>query len=1134
MPSVKRITWGKKYPNIPKLDLVKIQKESWQDFLDRELKRTVQSISPISDYTGNNWQLELGGLTYDDLTISPKTAKKKGLNYTVPVKVKAILTNKKTGKVSEENVFFLNLPTMTDEGTFIINGIERGVINQLVRSPGIYFTGEVDSSTGKTLYNAEIRPSRGSWLEFFIGKKDVVFARIDRKKKFPATIILRAACQMNDKQLIANFGTYISRTIDADISKTPEEAILEFYRKLRPGEPVVLENAQRFFKERFFDLHSYELGKVGRYKINKKFGFDFDDSDKENWVLRQEDLIATVKYLVKLQKGEESRLDDIDSLANRRLRRCGEIISQIAIRPALARFERMVKERMSLISTKEKPIPSQMINPQPLISGLNTFFRSNQLSAILDQTNPLSEVDLLRRITVVGIGGLTRERAAFSIRDVHSSQYGRICAVRSPEGQNIGLVTYLALYAQVNSYGFIEAPFRKLEKTKGGYKISNDFVYLDAEDEYGSQITHLGIDFNENGVTKQKWVPVRNKGEFSECSIDQVEYIDLVPNQIVGISAALIPFIDHDDATRALMGSHMQTQAVPLISPESPIVGTGVEGTVATSMKRTILANNPGKVTFVDGQKIIVSLDKKLKAAHTDQSEITKDGKSEIYYLSKFNRTSPYGTCYNQKVVINVGDKVKADSLLIDGPSTQNGELSIGRNLLVAYAEIDGLNYEDSFLISDRLVKEDVLTNIQIYEYTTQVVETKLGSEELTRDIPNVSENELAKLTEDGIVMVGANVGPNDILVGKVEPRGEKELSAEERLLRAIFGEKAREVKDTSLRVPHGNGGVVIRVDSLDKSQGDELDPGVNKVVKVYVAQIRRIQEGDKIAGRHGNKGVICRIMPEYDMPRTADGTPIDLVMSPISVISRMNLGQILEANLAYAGLALNKKYAVPVFEKYSEEQIGQELKSAGLNLDCKVQLYDGRTGEAYHQKSVVGVSYILKLVHMVDDKVHARSTGPYSLVTQQPLGGKARMGGQRLGEMEVWALEAHQAAHTLQEMLTIKSDDIEGRTHTFQAIIKGQVIPEPSIPESFKVLTKELAGLCLDISPVGVKEPKEFFNNEEEIEDNTDTDSEDISEAKDTKTEKSDSKTPTPVEVEEKKEKKKKSTKLDDKKEDK
>lgn len=1072
MPSAKRINWGQKFPIISNLDLIRVQKESWEDFLKRELHDTIQTISPITDYTGNNWILELGDIHFGRIGINPETAKRKGLNYTIPIYIKTKLTNKRTNEVRQEDVFFLNLPTMTDEGTFIISGIERGIINQLVRSPGVYFTGELDASTGKTLYNAEIRPVRGSWLEFFIGKKDVIFARIDRKKKFPATIILRAASQMFDKQLIAEYSDYITNTIQADPSHNPDEAVMEFYRKLRPGEPVVLENAQKFFNERFFDLHTYEIGNVGRYKVNKKFGFSFDDNNKENWVLRKEDIVATIKYLIHLQKGETKRLDDIDSLANRRLRRCGEIVAQVAIRPALARFERMVKERMSLISTKEKPLPSQMINPQPLISSLNTFFRSNQLSAILDQTNPLSELDLLRRVTVVGVGGLTRERAAFSIRDVHSSQYGRICTVRSPEGPNIGLVTYLALYSRVNKYGFLEAPFRKVEKIGSKYKVSDQIVYLDADDEYNLPVTHLGIKIDNKGFITQDWVPVRHQGEFVEGPVDTVQYIDMVPNQIVGTSASLIPFIDHDDATRALMGSHMQTQAVPLVNPETPIVGTGMESSVITSMNRTVLANHSGQVSYCDSTKVIVKLDKKVSNPEEylspNHSLISSpDGKTETYLISKFERTSPYGTCYNQKAAVNVGDTVRKGNLIINGPSSDQGELAIGKNLLVAYASIDGLSYEDSFLISDRLVKQDVLTNIQIYEYAAQVVETKLGSEELTKDIPNVSENELAKLTEDGIVMIGASVSPNDILVGKVEPRGEKELTAEERLLRAIFGEKAREVKDTSLRVPNGEGGVVIKVEILDKDKGDELDPGVNKVVKVYVAQIRRIQEGDKIAGRHGNKGVICRIMPEYDMPRLADGTPVDLVISPLSVIARMNLGQILETTLGFAGYKLGKKYAVPVFEKYSEDQIAAELKQAGLPVTGKTQLYDGRTGEAYDQKTLIGVGYILKLVHMVDDKVHSRSTGPYSLVTQQPLGGKARMGGQRLGEMEVWALEAHRAAHALQEMLTIKSDDIEGRTHAFQAIIKGQPIPEPAIPESFRVLTKELAGLGLDVSAI-------------------------------------------------------------------
>lgn len=1060
MPSAKRINWGKNYSNIPQTDLLEVQKESWAEFLKKDLIETIRSVSPISDYTSNNWLLELGEITFDEITISPQTAKIKGLNYTVPVVVKAKLTNKRTGLVKEESVFLLNLPTMTPEATFIVNGIERGIINQLVRSPGVYFTAEVDHSTGKNLCNAEIRPVRGSWLEFFVGKKDVIFARIDRKKKVPATVIIRALTGFTDKQIVNELGEYINATINADPSKTQDEAMLEFYRKMRPGEPVVLENSQKFFNDRFFDLRTYELGFVGRHKVNKKFGFNFDDTNRENWVLKSEDLLATLKHLIKLQKGETKQFDDIDSLANRRLRRAGEIVAQIALRPAMARFERMVKERMSLLSTKEKPSPSQMINPQPMISSLNTFFRSNQLSAILDQTNPLAEIDLLRRVTVVGVGGLTRERAAFSIRDVHASQYGRICTVRSPEGPNIGLVTYLALYAKVDKYGFLLAPFRKIVKSGKKLAISDEIVFLDAEDEFNHKTTNLSISVDEKNVITQEWVPVRFQGEFAEGPIDDVEFIDMVPNEIIGTSASLIPFVDHDDATRALMGSHMQTQAVPLIKPQAPIVGTGMERAIATAMHRSIQATKAGVVSYVDADKVIID-------------DLT-------YTVAKFTRTSPYGTCYNQKVLVNVGDTVKKGDVIIDGPSTDHGELSIGTNLLVAYASIDGLGYEDSFLISDRLVKEDVLTNIQIYEYEANVVETKLGSEELTKDIPNVSENELAKLTEDGIVMIGATVGPNDILVGKVEPRGEKELSAEERLLRAIFGEKAREVKDTSLRVPNGEGGVVIKVEMLSKEQEDELDPGVNKVVKVYVAQIRRIQEGDKIAGRHGNKGVICRIMPEYDMPRLADGTPIDLVMSPLSVVARMNLGQILEVTLASAGLHLNKHYAVPVFEKYTEGDIARELKEAGLSATGKAKLYDGRTGDAYDQEVVIGVGYILKLVHMVDDKVHARSTGPYSLVTQQPLGGKARMGGQRLGEMEVWALEAHQAAHTLQEMLTIKSDDIEGRTRAFQAIIKGMPIPEPDIPESFKVLTKELAGLVIDISPDG--EIEEEPVSEEEV----------------------------------------------------
>ncbi|MFH1561737.1 MAG: DNA-directed RNA polymerase subunit beta, partial [Patescibacteria group bacterium] len=986
-------------------------------------------------------------------------AKIKGLTYSRQIKASVELINKRTGQTIADEIFLFNLPEMTSEGTFIVSGIERGIVNQLLRSPGAYFTSANDLSTGRDFYQAEIRPLRGSWLEFFVGRKNVIFARIDKRRKFPATVLLRAVGLADDKSLIREFTDFIQPTIDADSTKTQEEAVLEFYRKMRPGEPAVFETAQKLLRDRFFDLNSYELGRVGRYKINKKFGLKLNDSEKDNWVLNKQDLLATMKYLISLQKNEPGFVtDDIDHLGNRRLRQVGEIITRVALKPAVARFERMIKERMSLVSTKDRVSPGQVINPQALTNAINSFFRTNQLSTILDQTNPLSELDILRRVTVVGPGGLSRERASFSIRDIHASQYGRLCPVRSPEGGNIGLVTYLALFAKVNDYGFLETPYRVVKETSLGgkkrMKISDEVVYLTADDEENYYITHTGIPHDEKGYLKGDWVPVRYKGEFVEASVDKVQLIDLLPQQVVGTSASLIPFIAHDEPQRALMGSHMQCQSVPLVKPEAPIVGTGMEEVVAIAMGRTIMAKRSGKVIVADGNEIVV----------VDESGKNKD----IYPLVKFNRTSPNGTCYNQKTIVNVGDQVKKGDLLADGPSSEGGELALGRNLVIAYCQYEGLGFEDAIVISDRLVKEDVLTSIQIHEYEAQVVSTKLGPEEITRDIPNVSEDDLRMLTKEGIIAIGSEVGPNDILVGKIEPRGEKELTAEERLLRAIFGEKAREVKDTSLRVPHGDRGVVIGVSVLDRDKGDELDPGVNKVVKVMVAQLRVIKEGDKLAGRHGNKGVISRIVPARDMPFLEDGTSVDIIISPLSVVARMNLGQILEAHLGIAGLKLGQKYAVPVFEKLPEGEITNLLEKAGFPATGKVELIDGKTGRPYNQKATVGVAYIMKLTHMIDDKSHARSTGPYSLVTQQPLGGKARMGGQRLGEMEVWALESHQAANTLQEMLTVKSDDIIGRTATFQAIIKNQPIPDPKIPESFRVLVKELNGLGLVIAPVG------------------------------------------------------------------
>ncbi len=1075
MAKNKRIYWGKSLLTPSPVDLISVQKESWQWFLKEGLEKTIRSVSPIVDYTGDNWHLDLGRILVEveEATITPGEAQRKGLSYTAPVKIEAALTNKRTGEKIKEEVFLLNLPLMTEEGTFIISGIERGIISQLVRSPGAYFTGEEDPATGKTLYRAEIRPVRGSWLEFFVSRRGVLFARVDRRRKFPATIILRAVGIEKNDQLIKAFSGFIKPTTEMDSSRSREEAILEFYRKMRPGEPAVFDTAENFFKERFFNLKTYELGQVGRYKMNKRLGVSFPDDDENNWVLKKEDLISVVKYLIALQKGEETKVDDIDHLGNRRLRRIGEILTQIALRQATARFERMVKERMSLLSPKEKASPAQMINSQSFANSINSFFRTNQLSAILDQTNPLSELDLLRRVTVIGPGGLTRERASFSVRDIHGSQYGRVCPVRSPEGINIGLVTYLALFTRVNQYGFLEAPYRVVKKVRVGkrtrMKVTDEVVYLPADDEEDRYITHLGIKIDSHGYLEERWVPVRYGGDFFEASAGKVELIDYVSQEVVGTSASLIPFIAHDEPQRALMGSHMQCQAVPLVRPQAPIVGTGMESVIAESMGRVIRARESGEVIYADSNKIMVQPKGRNK-------------KKQVYHLTKFKRTSPYGTCYNQKPVVSVGDSVARGSLLADGPATENGELALGRNLTIAYCQFEGLVYEDAIVISDQLIEDDVFTSININEYEAQIVDTKLGPEEITRDIPNVAEPDLSKLTQEGIVMIGAKVGPNDILVGKVEPKGEKELSAEERLLRAIFGDKAREVKDTSLKVPHGEGGIVIDINILDRDKGDELDPGVNKVVKVTVAQLRRIKEGDKLAGRHGNKGVVSRVVPKEDMPYLEDGTPVDIIISPLSVIARMNLGQILEMHLGWAGEKLGQKYALPVFERVPEEFFKELLKKAGLPVSGKKKLFDGRSGQPYDQEVAIGSAYIMKLTHMVDDKVHSRSTGPYSLVTQQPLGGKARMGGQRLGEMEVWALEAHRAAQTLQEMLTLKSDDIIGRAKAFQAIIKGQDIPAPTVPESFRVLVKELGGLGLKVSPIGgvIKKEENIFSEEE------------------------------------------------------
>ena len=1054
----KRYNWGKKVDILPKLDLTKVQLESYKYFIENGIQELLQEISPVEDFTGKNWSLAFGKHYFENPRYSPSECLEKGLTFDSPLKAETTLMNKQTGKEVRQDVFLGDIPTMTQNGTFIINGVERCIVNQIVRSPGVYFTGDTDPTTGKMLYLAEVRPLFGSWLDFSVSRNDVLLVRIDRRRKYAATTLLRAMGLSSDEQIIKLFSdnekqkSIIENSLLKDPTKSQEEAVIEIYRKMRPGEPTVLDNAQELFKNLFFNIRRYNLGSVGRYKINKKLKLNVENNP-ENWILKIEDVVGILKYLMGLTQGV-GIIDDIDHLGNRRIRRVGELVANNAFKVGLMRLERSIKERMSLAQTQMDITPSQIVNARPIIATINDFFRTSQLSTILDQTNPLSEIDNLRRLTVMGVGGISRERASFSIRDINSSQYSRICPVRSPEGPNIGLVTYMALYAQVNEYGFIEAPYREVvfdQKAKKT-RVLDNIVYLSADDEQENYITHAGVPIDEKGFIDADRVPARYRGEFLETDSKNITFIDVVPRQVVGTAASLVPFIAHDEANRALMGTHMQCQAVPLIKPSSPVIGTGMEEVISQSLRRVVCAQESGKITYVDSMKLNLKGD---------------SGKEYSYAIEKFKRTSQ-NTSFSQNPLVSLGEKVVKNQPIVDGPACENGELALGQNLLIAYSSFDGMGYEDAIVISDRLVKDDIFTSITIEEYETEVVDTKLGPEETTRDIPNVGEEALANLDEKGIVVIGAEVSPNDILVGKIAPKGETELTAEERLLRAIFGEKAREVRDTSLRMPHGEKGVVIDVKILDRDKGDELHPGTIKKIIVKVAQVRKVVVGDRLAGRHGNKGVISKIVKQSDMPYLSDGTPVDVIISPLSVLSRMNLGQLLEAHLGWAAQKGNYKVAVPVFEQIKEDRITDELKKYHLPVDGKAILFDGRTGEPYKEPIVVGIGYIMKLIHMVEDKTHARSTGPYSLVTQQPLGGKAQMGGQRLGEMEVWALEAHRAAFTLQEMLTIKSDDVVGRARAFEAIVKGTDIPASTIPESFKVLVKELQALCLNVVPTG------------------------------------------------------------------
>jgi len=1058
-----RQNWGRTYDNLPPLDLLAVQRDSYKWFLEKAIGDILQEISPIDDFTEKNWSLELKDYRLGKPVQTPENAISKGLTYDAPLYVKATLINHKTNEKHDSEVFLGDIPQMTDRGTFIVNGIERAVVNQLVRSPGVFFTATTDNITGRILYTAEIRPVHGSWLEFSTTRHGTIMVKIDRRRKFLATTFLRAIGISSNDDIKKRFEgleekeqEFIDNTLQKDETGGEVDALIEIFKKMHPGEPLVLDKIRENFNNLFFNNRRYDLGVVGRYKLNKKLSGISNFNQANTQVLTHDDIVGTLSYLIKLSQGSGS-VDDIDSLANRRVRRVGELVATNAFRVGVLRLERSIKERMTLLQPDVPVSVANLINARPIMASINEFFRTSQLSTILDQTNPLSEIDNLNRLTVMGTGGISRERAAFSIRDINSSQYGRICPIRSPEGPNIGLVTYISLYAKVNEYGFLETPYRKVVKEKRGgkqvVKAASEITYMAADDEQGFYITHAGVLSDKNTIDEIR-VPARHNGEFIEVEREKIDFVDITPRQVVGTSASLIPFVQNDDASRSLMGTHMQCQAVPLVKPAKPVVGTGMESMVAQVMGRVVTAPVDGVITAIDGNSVTLE---------------GKNGKKYVYPIVSFKRTSN-ATSYTQRARVVMGQKIKTGDLIVDGPASDDGELALGQNLLIAYASLDGLGYEDGIVISDRLVKDDVLSSIHIEKYEAAVVETKLGPEETTRDIPNVAEEDLQNLDEEGIIVVGSEVTAGDILVGKIAPKGETELIAEERLLRAIFGEQAREVRDTSLRIPHGERGTVISVQILDRKKGDELEPGTLKKIIVEVAQYRHVVIGDKLAGRHGNKGVISRILPEADMPYLADGTPVDIVISPPSILARMNLGQLLEAHLGFASSKLGISVATPVFDNISEEKIVQLLKKAGIKEDGKSYLFDGRSGERYEKPVVVGTGYIMKLIHMVEDKTHARSTGPYSLVTQQPLGGKAQMGGQRLGEMEVWALEAHRARYILQEMLTIKSDDVVGRSKAFEAIVKGTDIPTPKVPESFKVLIKELQALGLNVVPVEAK----------------------------------------------------------------
>ncbi len=1119
----------------PMPGLIQIQLDSFEWFKKEGLRELFEEISPIEDFTGKNLSLEFivppepfGKPKYNEDECRDRDA-----TYSAPLNVKARLINKETGEIIEKDIFMGDFPLMTKEGTFIINGAERVVVSQLVRSPGVYFTADEDATTGRRLFAAKLIPGRGAWLEFETSNKNLLTVKIDRKRKLPITTLLRAIASLakdqyhaeeldltTDQGILDVFSNvdndpnirYIQATLDRDPVKREDEALLELYKKMRPGDPATIDNARSLVKNLFFNPRRYDLGSVGRYKLNRKLDLSTPQSER---ILTQDDLVNIIRRLIELNNGH-GRKDDIDHLGNRRVRCVGELI-QTQFRVGLLRMERVVKERMS-IQEPGQATPNALINIRPVVAAMKEFFGGSQLSQFMDQTNALAEIGHKRRLSALGPGGLSRERAGFDVRDVHQSHYGRICPIETPEGPNIGLIGNLATYGQINPYGFIETPYRKVYKRlpandprligrefrgiagheredvgaadgtvliKARTRVRVDeplfaqlsqilgdaeirikpFVTLEvdyrtADDEENFWIAQANTKLTGNNEFAEERVLARYQGEFAMESADNMDYMDVSPRQTVSVATALIPFLEHDDVNRALMGANMQRQAVPLLRPQSPICGTGIERQVAIDSGQVQVSKDNGEVVSATARKIDI---------------VDDEGELHTYRLRKFVRSNA-GTCITQRPLVRKGDYVNVGQVIADSSSTENGELALGQNILVAFMSWEGGNYEDAILISERIVREDYFTSIHIEKYEVDARDTKLGPEEITRDIPNVGEEGLRNLDERGIIYVGAEVGPQDILVGKITPKGETELTAEEKLLRAIFGEKAREVKDTSLRVPHGERGKVVEVKVFSRDAGDELPPGVNQLVRVSIAQKRKIGAGDKMAGRHGNKGVISRVLPIADMPFLPDGTPVDIILNPLGVPHRMNIGQIMETHLGWAAEKLGFKIATPVFDGATEEDIEEFLRRANLPETGKVQLFDGRTGEPFDHPITVGYTYMLKLAHLVEDKVHARSTGPYSLITQQPLGGKAQFGGQRFGEMEVWALEAYGAANILQEILTVKSDDVVGRVKTYEAIVKGENIMEPGVPESFKVLVKELQSLGINVEVLNEDEQKIQF----------------------------------------------------------